>query len=177
MFHFPDRRPQVPEWLLTKLLPQLRPIGTVIRHDKLQTCQQRIHRSWTASDGYLLPFTICTMAAAEASHRSSLTLAEREEAIEERDEERANVPEPKVANNEVEVKWDGPDDPEDPHNWKLSKRVWITGLCAVITIKVTFASSIASTTVEAMIIEMGMSQEVTALLTSLFLVGFIFGRE
>lgn len=119
---------------------------------------------------------------AEASRRSSMTLAEREEAIEERDEERANAKAKKVEGegdkeNEVEVKWNGDDDPEDPHNWPMSKRVWITGLCAVITIKVTFASSIASTTTEAMIVEMGMSMEVTQLMTTLFLVGFIFGRE
>lgn len=34
------------------------------------------------------------------------------------------------------VTWDGPDDPDNPHNWSMAYRWWATLLCAVMTLNV-----------------------------------------
>ncbi|EIM87761.1 MFS general substrate transporter [Stereum hirsutum FP-91666 SS1] len=73
------------------------------------------------------------------------------------------------------VTWDGPDDPDNPHNWSMAYRWWATLLCAVMTLNVTFASSASSPGTTAISEEFSVSEEVTDLTTSLFLVGLALG--
>lgn len=66
------------------------------------------------------------------------------------------------------VGWDGPDDPQKPHNWKKSKKYTITTVYASMTLCITFASSIFSTATMVTAKEFGVSNEVMTLGTSLF---------
>ncbi|TVY79772.1 Citrinin biosynthesis cluster MFS transporter mrr1 [Fusarium oxysporum f. sp. cubense] len=71
--------------------------------------------------------------------------------------------------------FDSPHDPEHPHNWALLGRVWATFMLALFNLVVTIASSIFGSAQAAIVDEFGVSEEVTVLGTSLFLVGYIFG--
>ena len=73
------------------------------------------------------------------------------------------------------VEWDGPDDPENPLNWKVSKKWIITVSLGFMTFCVTFASSAFSNATVPVAREFGVSTEVTTLGTSLFVLGFAFG--
>jgi DHA1 family multidrug resistance protein-like MFS transporter len=73
------------------------------------------------------------------------------------------------------VEWDGVNDPENPMNWKASKKWLITVMFGLLTFCVTFASSVFSNATEATAIEFGVSTEVTTLGTSLFVLGFSVG--
>ncbi|GJC88549.1 citrinin biosynthesis cluster MFS transporter mrr1 [Colletotrichum liriopes] len=71
--------------------------------------------------------------------------------------------------------FDSPHDPDNPHNWALLGRVWATFILALLNLVVTIASSIFNSAQAAIVEEFGVSEEVTVLGTSLFLVGYIFG--
>ncbi|PIL27281.1 MFS general substrate transporter [Ganoderma sinense ZZ0214-1] len=73
------------------------------------------------------------------------------------------------------VRWDGPDDPENPHNWSLRKKWAITALCVLLTINVTFASSAPSSASTYIAKEFGVKTEVGYLVTSIFLCGYVVG--
>ncbi|KAF5378919.1 hypothetical protein D9757_008720 [Collybiopsis confluens] len=73
------------------------------------------------------------------------------------------------------VTWDGPDDPENPQNWTPVKKWLVTVLCAVMTVNVTFASSAPSAATSRIIEQFGISTEVSFLVTSVFLLGYVFG--
>lgn len=66
------------------------------------------------------------------------------------------------------VGWDGPNDPENPQNWKNSKKFTLTVFYASMTFCITFASSVFSTATVATAKEFGVSLEVMTLGTSLF---------
>ena len=66
------------------------------------------------------------------------------------------------------IDWDGPDDPENPMNWTFSRKVLSTGTMATLTLVITFASSVFSTATVVVAREYGVSNEVTILGTSLF---------
>lgn len=66
------------------------------------------------------------------------------------------------------IEWDGPDDPENPMNFKLSRKWIITIATSLITFVATFASSVFSTATIATAEEFHVSTEVTTLGTSLF---------
>ena len=73
------------------------------------------------------------------------------------------------------VDWDGPNDPENPKSWSTGRRVWITLSVSSLTLVCTFASSVFSTATEVVSRKFHVSQEVTTLGTSLFvLVSFAF---
>jgi hypothetical protein len=62
---------------------------------------------------------------------SSAASSTDEEAGEDKDEEAAHDnhrydPELAVARVMTAQDWTGPDDPENPHNWPLSKKIWHT---------------------------------------------------
>ena len=65
------------------------------------------------------------------------------------------------------VGWDGPNDPQNPHNWKKSKKYIVTVLYASLTFCITFSSSIFSTATEVTAELYGVSNEVMTLGTSL----------
>lgn len=66
------------------------------------------------------------------------------------------------------VGWDGPNDPQKPHNWKKSKKYTVTALYSSMTLCITFASSVFSTATMVTAKEYGRSNEVMTLGTSLF---------
>ena len=73
------------------------------------------------------------------------------------------------------VEWDGPDDPENPMNWPLKKKWTVTMLLSLMTLTITFASSVFSAATEVVAHEFDIGLEVAILGTSLFVLGFTFG--
>lgn len=73
------------------------------------------------------------------------------------------------------VGYQGPDDPLNPHNWSMTKRIAITLLVASIGLIVGFASSIDSAAIPQASADLGVSEVTESLATALFLVGFGFG--
>ncbi|QIW96975.1 hypothetical protein AMS68_002493 [Peltaster fructicola] len=74
-----------------------------------------------------------------------------------------------------EVGWQGDDDPENPHNWSLSKRTGATVLVACIGFIVGMASSIDSSALKPAAMEFGVAPVVESMATGLFLIGFGVG--
>ena len=66
------------------------------------------------------------------------------------------------------VTWNGPNDPENPMNWPVSKKIKMTIATSMMTLVITFASSVFSTATEVTAELYGVSPEVTTLGTSLF---------
>ena len=66
------------------------------------------------------------------------------------------------------IGWDGPDDPQNPHNWTKTKKYTATVLYASMTFCITFASSVFSTATLVTAKEFGVPTEVMILGTSLF---------
>ncbi|KAJ5312978.1 hypothetical protein PENANT_c018G03255 [Penicillium antarcticum] len=73
------------------------------------------------------------------------------------------------------IEWDGPDDPENPQNFSACRKWLITVVLGLMTVSVTFASSVFSTASVVTAEKFGVSQEVMVLGTSLFVLGFAFG--
>ncbi|KAB8772384.1 hypothetical protein FH972_026673 [Carpinus fangiana] len=73
------------------------------------------------------------------------------------------------------VEWEGPDDVDNPQNWSKTAKWTYTSMAGILTVFITFASSIFSTATEATSKEFGVSTEVMTLGTSLFVLGFAFG--
>jgi hypothetical protein len=75
------------------------------------------------------------------------------------------------------IEWDGEDDPENPVNFKASRKWLITVIAGLMTFTVTFASSVFSTATTVTSKQFGVSSEVMILGTSLFVLGFAFGES
>nr|POE69095.1 putative efflux pump kojt [Quercus suber] len=74
------------------------------------------------------------------------------------------------------VDWQGPDDPNSPHNWSsASQRVPCTILVAAIGCVVGIASAIDSSALRQASEEFGVSEVVESMATGLYLIGFGFG--
>ena len=73
------------------------------------------------------------------------------------------------------VEFEGPNDPLNPLNWPLHRKIVATVLLSVTTFAVTFASSIFSSAIRDVAHEFGVSTEVATLGTSLFVAGFAVG--
>ncbi|XRM45045.1 hypothetical protein ABZX51_008147 [Aspergillus tubingensis] len=73
------------------------------------------------------------------------------------------------------VDWDGPDDPENPQNIPRPRKWLITIILGLMTISVTFASSVFSTASTVTAKQFHVSSEVMVLGTSLFVLGYSFG--
>jgi len=85
--------------------------------------------------------------------------------VEKGEEQQPEQPPPKDPNL---VDWDGPDDPENPMNWPVSKKWTVTISFAFMTFCITFASSVFSTATQVTAQLYGVSNEVMILGTSLF---------
>ncbi|KAF5371182.1 hypothetical protein D9758_004213 [Tetrapyrgos nigripes] len=85
----------------------------------------------------------------------------------------AESPPPKE--KEQVVDWDGPDDPANPQNWSIRRKWLMTILTSSITVNVTFASSAPSAATQRIIEHFGISREVSYLIISIFLIGYMFG--
>ena len=83
------------------------------------------------------------------------------------DEEKPREP-PKAPKDPNIVDWDGPNDPGNPKNWGSGKRIWITLSVSCLTLVCTFASSVFSTATEVVSRKFHVSEEVTTLGVSLF---------
>ncbi|KAF2169147.1 hypothetical protein M409DRAFT_52432 [Zasmidium cellare ATCC 36951] len=70
------------------------------------------------------------------------------------------------------VNYEGPHDPNDPHNWPRAKRLFCTFLIAAIALVVGMASSIDSVALPQASKEFGVSEVVESMTTGLFLIGF-----
>ncbi|KAI7165487.1 MFS general substrate transporter [Hortaea werneckii] len=70
------------------------------------------------------------------------------------------------------VGYEGPDDPNDPHNWPLSRRIPCTFLVAGIGCVVGIASAIESSALKPAADEFGVAEVVESMATGLFLIGF-----
>ncbi|CAA7270304.1 unnamed protein product [Cyclocybe aegerita] len=73
------------------------------------------------------------------------------------------------------VTWDGPDDPTNPQNWSIRYKWLITAVCIIMTVNVTFASSAPSSASFRIMREFDTSREVSYLITTVFLLGYVFG--
>ncbi|KAJ5698846.1 MFS multidrug transporter [Penicillium macrosclerotiorum] len=79
------------------------------------------------------------------------------------------------AKDNLIVGWNGPHDPEHPQNFSKTRKWVITVILGLMTICVTFASSVFSTATKVTAEKFKVSQEVMVLATSLFVLGFAFG--
>ena len=113
--------------------------------------------------------TTRTDQADRASNDSSHDLEKGETGSKEQDEVNQDGEDKRQTQwkNNV-VGWDGPDDPQNPHNWKKSKKYTVTVFYASMTFCITFASSIFSTATMVTAKMYGVSNEVMTLGTSLF---------
>ncbi|KAJ3535277.1 hypothetical protein NMY22_g6556 [Coprinellus aureogranulatus] len=73
------------------------------------------------------------------------------------------------------VDWDGPNDPANPQNWSRAYKWYLTMICILLSVNVTFASSAPASATARIIAEFGISKEVSYLVTSVFLIGYCFG--
>ncbi|KAL0941952.1 MFS transporter [Colletotrichum truncatum] len=73
------------------------------------------------------------------------------------------------------VGWAGPDDPLDPHNWPVIKRIGVTLQISVIALFVGAASGIDATVLPQAAVDFGVSEVAESLATGLYLVGMGLG--
>ncbi|OJJ50345.1 hypothetical protein ASPZODRAFT_149690 [Penicilliopsis zonata CBS 506.65] len=76
---------------------------------------------------------------------------------------------------EYVVEFDGPDDPLHPHNWPMSRRAVMAGILCFSTFAGAFTSAIFSTTAAQVSEEFNVSEEVSILGVTLFVLGFAAG--
>lgn len=74
------------------------------------------------------------------------------------------------------VDWDGDEDPENPMNWPIGRKIWMSTVAAGTTFIVSIASSVWSEDVDVTAKEFGVSREVTILGVSLYVLGFACGQ-
>lgn len=82
-----------------------------------------------------------------------------------------------VAEESLIVTWDGPDDPENPFNFSLRYKCWITAITSMMTFSVSFGSSIWSAATEATAKEFHVGNVVTLLGITVYVLGFATGRS
>jgi multidrug resistance protein len=73
------------------------------------------------------------------------------------------------------VTWDGPNDSTNPQNWSIKYKWLVTAVCMVITVNVTFASSAPTSAIISIAKEFNISREISDLVTTVFLLGYVFG--
>ena len=99
----------------------------------------------------------------DASHRSSPNTATGDEAA-------ATPHTPKTA-----MDWDGPNDPENPHNWPMIKKLYHAGVTAMLSFVVTYGSSTYSPGIIQVAEELNVSTTVATLGLSLYVLGLGLG--
>ncbi|KAI0295149.1 major facilitator superfamily domain-containing protein [Multifurca ochricompacta] len=73
------------------------------------------------------------------------------------------------------VTWDGPNDPANPQNWSSLYKWWLTIVCTVMTLNVTFASSAPSSASPFIAHDFKVGREVGDLILTLYLIGYMLG--
>ncbi|KAI4523073.1 MFS general substrate transporter, partial [Schizophyllum commune Loenen D] len=106
-----------------------------------------------------------------ASLSSTIVPEQRDEVSPSREDVAAKPP----VDDGICVDWDGPDDPANPRNWSLAKKWRITCICSLITFNIALASTLPTSATPFIRIYMGMEKEVSYLITTMFLLGYVFG--
>ena len=73
------------------------------------------------------------------------------------------------------VEWFGEDDPENPMNWSLPKKVFVTALICLLTTSVYIGSAIYTPGIETVVEQFGVSQVAATLGLTLFVAGYGLG--
>ncbi|KAI0254465.1 MFS polyamine transporter [Lactifluus subvellereus] len=73
------------------------------------------------------------------------------------------------------VTWDGPNDPTNPRNWSVKYRWFITFIVSINNFTATYSSSSPSSTPPFIEREFHSSKVVSYLVTTMFLLGYVFG--
>ncbi|EME84151.1 uncharacterized protein MYCFIDRAFT_135024 [Pseudocercospora fijiensis CIRAD86] len=73
------------------------------------------------------------------------------------------------------VDWNGPDDPDNPHNWSLVTRVFITALICILTFSIYIGSAIYATGIIGISEKFNVSHTVATLGLSMFVFGYGLG--
>lgn len=81
----------------------------------------------------------------------------------------------KPESSTIQVDFDGADDPLNPQNWPMSKKIATNAMTAGVAFIAGFGSSIDSPVIPQAAVEMHVSEEAESLATVLFLVGFGVG--
>ncbi|KAJ5955392.1 hypothetical protein N7501_009671 [Penicillium viridicatum] len=73
------------------------------------------------------------------------------------------------------VDFDGPEDPNFPHNWSLSTKLYLSFILAFTCFTSTFDSAVFSSSTSQVSTYFGVSVEVASLASSVYLLGYAFG--
>jgi len=73
------------------------------------------------------------------------------------------------------VRWDGPDDPENPQNFSRGKKLFISGQICLMTFSVYLGASLITASETGLQEEFGISQTVSILALSLYILGYGIG--
>lgn len=76
--------------------------------------------------------------------------------------------------NRIKVEWEE-NDPQNPFNWKFPFKCWVTVQLGLLALAPSFGSSIISPASQAIAQDFGVSEEVTVLNVSLYVLGFALG--
>ena len=130
-----------------------------------QTLSSKDNHNWDTDTPPLRPDNASVVAHKDANDQND-ALPELE--AQKTEAQQASAPE---ANEDPNlVTWTGPDDPENPHNWRTGYKVFITGIWVFGNIVTTVASSIFSSGASLIEREFDVSPTVATLGVSLFLV-------
>lgn len=80
----------------------------------------------------------------------------------------------KKADDPFLAKWEE-NDPNDPYNWPLSKKIWLTAQLGILAFIASLASAITSPAQQAIRAYTGVGETVAVLPISLYVLGFVFG--
>lgn len=81
----------------------------------------------------------------------------------------------KVEQSPYLVRWDGPDDPENPKNWSRLYRWLLTMASSLLVLNASFASSAPTGVLDQLIERFSLSRVIAILTISLFIVGYCVG--
>lgn len=73
------------------------------------------------------------------------------------------------------VTWYSDDDPDNPHNWSLGKKLWVSGLLLVYTVSAYIGSSLYTASSPDVMRIFGVSETVAALGLALYVIGYGVG--
>ncbi|KIM80267.1 hypothetical protein PILCRDRAFT_73402 [Piloderma croceum F 1598] len=87
-----------------------------------------------------------------------------------------NNPTPTSTGTDLDlITWASPSDPANPKNWSNSYKWILMSLCVIMTVNITLASSALTPASVQIAVDFNVSNEISYLVTSLFLCGYILG--
>ncbi|KAK6198626.1 multidrug resistance protein 2 [Scheffersomyces amazonensis] len=99
--------------------------------------------------------------------------ADLEDAIESSDGSVVDAKE--EASSEIIVSWDGENDPENPYNWPLRRKIFLLAEVAFLTVSVYMASAIYTPGVDQIMAKFNIDQTKATLPLTMFVIGYGFG--